>query len=156
MRRKGKFSEKEVRFYAAELILGLEHLHSKGFIYRDLKPENILLDAEGHLRLADFGLSKYVGNKGLNMTSSFCGTPQYLAPELILKRGMIKDGYNCMVDWWTLGVLMHEMAVGAPPFSDANAARVIKDIVQLKYRAPDNLSPYMRNILTQLLRKDPA
>ena len=115
MRRKGRFTEKEAKFYAAELILALDHLHELGFIYRDLKPENILLDSEGHIKLADFGLSKYTGNYGLNQALSFCGTPQYLAPEVILKRG-----YNKLVDWWAVGVLINEMVVGSPPFNDAS------------------------------------
>lgn len=75
MRKKGRFTEKEAKFYVAELILGIDHLHKLGFIYRDLKPENVLLDSEGHIKLADFGLSKYIGNEGLNLTNSFCGTP---------------------------------------------------------------------------------
>jgi serine/threonine protein kinase len=75
MRKKSRLVEKEARFYAAELILALEHLHNNGFIYRDLKPENILLDSEGHIRLADFGLSKHTGNQGESLTNSFCGTP---------------------------------------------------------------------------------
>lgn len=75
MRKKGRFTEKEAKFYVAELILVIDHLHKLGFIYRDLKPENVLLDSEGHIKLADFGLSKYIGNEGMNLTNSFCGTP---------------------------------------------------------------------------------
>lgn len=75
MRKKTRLNEKEARFYAAELILALEHLHNLGFIYRDLKPENILLDSDGHIKLADFGLSKHIGNQGETLTNSFCGTP---------------------------------------------------------------------------------
>ena len=73
MRKKGRFLEKEVKFYGAELVLAIEHLHQKGFIYRDIKPENILLDSQGHIKLADFGLSKHIGMRG--QTNSFCGTP---------------------------------------------------------------------------------
>lgn len=105
--------EKEARFYIAELILALDYLHESGFIYRDLKPENILLDSDGHLRLVDFGLSKYVGGGANDLTYEFCGTPSYLAPEVIMK-----VGYNKMVDWWGLGILLVEMVVGAPPFND--------------------------------------
>ena len=104
LRKKVRFSEKETRFYAAELILALDHLHELGFIYRDIKPENILLDSQGHLKLTDFGLSKAVGE---DKTNTLCGTAQYLAPEVIMRRD-----YNKMVDWWGLGILIFEMAVG--------------------------------------------
>ncbi len=79
LRKKSRLTEREVKVYAAEIILAIEYLHEKGFIYRDLKPENILLDSEGHIKLADFGLTKYIGEEKL--AYSFCGTPQYLAPE---------------------------------------------------------------------------
>ena len=108
-----KFSEDKTRFYASEIICALEYLHNNEIIYRDLKPENILLDSDGHLRLVDFGLSKFVGGSANDLTRSFCGTPSYLAPEVIMK-----VGYNKMVDWWGLGILLTEMVVGAPPFND--------------------------------------
>ncbi|TNV87193.1 hypothetical protein FGO68_gene10851 [Halteria grandinella] len=151
MRKKTRLNEKEARFYAAELILALEHLHNLGFIYRDLKPENILLDSDGHIKLADFGLSKHIGNQGETLTNSFCGTPQYLAPEVIFKKG-----YNRMVDWWGLGILIHEMVVGSPPYADASAQVVIKDIIRIKYKAPDWLSTNLKKLLYALLKKDPA
>lgn len=108
-------SEKEARFWGCELILAIEHLHQKGYVYRDLKPENVLIDADGHVKLTDFGLSKLLNIKEGETTKSFCGTPQYLAPEIMLKKG-----YNFMVDWWSLGILLFEMVVGAPPFNDRN------------------------------------
>jgi serine/threonine protein kinase len=86
----------------------LEYLHEKGFIYRDLKPENILMGEDGHIKLTDFGLSKELkDDENGGLTNTFCGTFQYLAPEVIMKRG-----YNKMVDWWCLGVLLFEMVVG--------------------------------------------
>ena len=113
LKREGRFSEDRVRFYAAECVLALEHLHSRGIIYRDLKPENILLDAEGHVKLTDFGLSK-TGIKG-DQTSTFCGTPEYLAPEVI--KGA---GYGVEVDLWSLGLVMFEMLCGHHPYKIKN------------------------------------
>lgn len=106
LRKKVRFTEKEVKFFAAEVILALEYLHEKGFIYRDLKPENILVTSDGHLKLTDFGLSKEITDEQ-GLADTFCGTCQYLAPELIQKKG-----YTKMVDWWGLGILIHEMALG--------------------------------------------
>ena len=96
LRREGRFTEERTRFYSAEIILALECLHKNGIIYRDLKPENVLLDSEGHVKLTDFGLSK-IGVSGENMSYTFCGTPEYLAPEVV--RG---SGHNKCVDYWSL------------------------------------------------------
>lgn len=107
LRRAHRFALGTTRFYAAELVLALEYLHSFGIAYRDLKPENLLLDAEGHLRLADFGFAKVVHG----LTYTLCGTPEYLAPEIILGHG-----YDLSGDWWALGILIFEMLTGNPPF----------------------------------------
>jgi serine/threonine protein kinase len=96
LRREGRFTEDRTKFYTAEIILALECLHNAGIIYRDLKPENVLLDSDGHLKLTDFGLSK-TGISGDNMSYTFCGTPEYLAPEVV--RGV---GHNKAVDFWSL------------------------------------------------------
>lgn len=100
LRNDRRFPEDRTRFYTAELILAFEYLHSKDIIYRDLKPENILLDDEGHIRLADFGLSKYV--EGNSKTNTLVGTPEYIAPEIITGIGHSKPA-----DWWSLGILMY-------------------------------------------------
>ena len=105
-----RFSEDRARFYAAEIALGLAHLHKNGIIYRDLKPENVLLDNEGHLKLTDFGLSK-VKQPQDGQTNTFCGTPEYLAPEIIKS-----VGHSFGVDWWSLGMLLYEMISGINPF----------------------------------------
>ena len=96
LRRENYFNESRARFYAVEIILALECLHSNGVIYRDLKPENVLLDSQGHIKLTDFGLSKLQRNAS-TLTYTFCGTPEYLAPEIIKGKG-----HNNAVDWWSL------------------------------------------------------
>ncbi|GAA95001.1 hypothetical protein E5Q_01656 [Mixia osmundae IAM 14324] len=150
LQREGRFNEERSRFYAAELLSALEHLHQFNVIYRDLKPENILLDYTGHISLCDFGLCK------LNMTESettntFCGTPEYLAPELLLGHG-----YTKVVDWWTLGVLLYEMMTGLPPFYDENVNEMYKKILQDPLRFPEDMPSDARTLLTGLLTRDPA
>ena len=115
LHRELKFSEDRTKFYAAEIALALNFLHNEGIIYRDLKPENVILTKSGHIKLTDFGLSK-IGSKGEDFnTYSFCGTPEYLAPEIIIGRGHSK-----MVDWWTFGLMIYEMLSGINPFKLKN------------------------------------
>ena len=111
LRRNKRFDEYTSRFYAAEICLILEFLHEhQGIAYRDLKPENILIDADGHLKLVDFGFAKRIGRKE---TYTLCGTPEYLAPEVIRN-----NGHSTAVDWWAFGILVYEFLVGQPPFWD--------------------------------------
>ncbi|TIA90968.1 hypothetical protein E3P99_01300 [Wallemia hederae] len=150
LQREGRFNEARSRFYAAELLLALEHLHGFNVVYRDLKPENILLDYTGHIALCDFGLCK------LNMTenettNTFCGTPEYLAPELLLNKGYTKS-----VDWWTLGVLLYEMLSGLPPFYDENTNEMYRKILQDPLRFGDEFSPDAKDILSRLLHRNPS
>lgn len=116
LRESHQFSENVARFYAAELVLILEYLHEHqgGIAYRDIKPENLVLDAEGHIKLVDFGFAKWLGTDesgNPNKTYTFCGTPEYLAPEVIYGKG-----YTTAVDWWALGILIYEFLTGYPPF----------------------------------------
>ncbi|KZV97998.1 Pkinase-domain-containing protein [Exidia glandulosa HHB12029] len=150
LQREGKFDQNRSRFYAAELLCALEHLHSFNVVYRDLKPENILLDYTGHIALCDFGLCK------LNMgeqekTNTFCGTPEYIAPELLRSQG-----YTKTVDWWTLGVLLFEMMTGLPPFYDENVETMYQRILHDPLRFPDDMSQEARSIIIGLLNRDPA
>ncbi|WAR58266.1 hypothetical protein PtB15_5B500 [Puccinia triticina] len=149
LQKEGRFSEERSRLYAAELLCALEHLHAYDVIYRDLKPENILLDYTGHIALCDFGLCK------LNMgesekTNTFCGTPEYLSPELLLGQG-----YSKSVDWWTLGVLIYEMLSGLPPYYDENVNEMYRKILYNPLRFGPEINPQARSLLTGLLSRNP-
>jgi serine/threonine protein kinase len=125
-----RFPEDTVKFYVAQLVLGLEKLHSKMVVHRDLKPENVLLTEEGYIRLADFGLAKFLKEDG--STYSFCGTAEYLAPEILEQKG-----HSFGVDWWTLGILCYELRTGRPPFLDKNHHKLGKLIKKGKIIFPD-------------------
>lgn len=139
----------EVRFYIAEIVVALGYIHSKGIIYRDLKPENVLLDTDGHVRLTDFSLSKDLRSNDL--TSTFCGTNEYLAPEVV--RG---ESYGIAIDWWTVGVLMYEMMYGKTPFFCANKAQMFKRVLTADIFFPWTVDESAESLLRGLLCKDPA
>lgn len=150
------FPEDMVRFFAAELVAALSALHELGIVYRDLKPENVLLDETGHVRITDFGLSKdEVDND--HAATTFCGTPEYLAPEMLLNRKS-RAGYGKAVDWWSLGTLMYEMLTGWPPFYDKNLRKMCEQILKADLRFPDKLSASddIKDLIGQLLIRDPA
>ncbi|XP_053621045.1 ribosomal protein S6 kinase alpha-4-like isoform X2 [Plodia interpunctella] len=149
------FNENEVRIYIAEIILALEQLHKLGIIYRDIKLENILLDAEGHIVLTDFGLSKeFCG--GESRAYSFCGTIEYMAPEVVRSGS---QGHDIAVDWWSVGVLTYELLTGASPFTvegEKNTQQEItKRIVRCSYPVPTEVSPEVQDFIKKLLVKDP-
>jgi len=147
LRKRTKFETKTAVFYASEIVCALEYLHKKLIVYRDLKPENILLDSEGHLKLADFGFAKKVATK----TYTLCGTPEYLAPEVILSRG-----HDMSCDWWTLGVLIYEFLSGCPPFYDENQYRVYEKILSAKIEWPRYFDSTAKDLIKKLLVTDPT
>ena len=150
------FTEPMVKFFAAELVASLQHLHACHVVYRDLKPENVLLDEDGHVKLTDFGLSKEDVEDPRGATT-FCGTPEYLAPEMLINRKS-RQGYGKPVDWWSLGTLMYEMLTGWPPFYDKNLRKMCEQILrgQLTFPADCVASPELRDLIAALLRRDPA
>ncbi|KAL8570504.1 Ribosomal protein S6 kinase alpha-3 [Nucella lapillus] len=143
------FTEEDVKFYLAELALALDHLHGLGIIYRDLKPENILLDTEGHIKLTDFGLSKE-SIFDEKKTYSFCGTVEYMAPEVVNRKG-----HSTAADWWSYGVLMFEMLTGALPFQGANRKETMTQILKAKLGMPQFLSPEAQSLLRALFKRNP-
>lgn len=143
---KNKFSEEEAKFYAAEVMLALEYLHSNQIAYRDLKPENILIDRHGHIKLTDFGFAKKVKD----ITWTVCGTPDYLAPEIIRSQG-----YTKAVDWWSLGVLIYEMLAGHPPFTAKNPIDQYQKILECDLTWPEDMSTEARDLIQNLLRVKP-
>ena len=149
LRKQRKFPEEAVRFYAVEVILALEYLHSKmKIIYRDLKPENIMLTKEGHIKIIDFGLAKATTGS----TNTFAGTPEYLAPEILANKG-----HNQLVDLWSLGILIFEMATGRPPFTcdGRNFGVIERLILENKPNFPSYLSKDLVDLSKKLLVTDP-
>ena len=136
LRMSGKFSTNTALFYTAEIVSAFSYLHSLHIVYRDLKPENILLDKEGHIVITDFGFSKKVPD----ITWTLCGTPEYLAPEIIKSKG-----HNKAVDWWALGVLLYEMLTGYPPFSDENSFIIYEKILAGRITWPPQVDDNARD-----------
>ncbi|XP_023662497.1 serine/threonine-protein kinase Sgk1 isoform X2 [Paramormyrops kingsleyae] len=148
LQRERCFLEPRARFYAAEIASALGYLHSLNIVYRDLKPENILLDSQGHIVLTDFGLCKE-NIEPNGTTSTFCGTPEYLAPEVLHKQP-----YDRTVDWWCLGAVLYEMLYGLPPFYSRNTAEMYDNILNKPLQLKPNISNAARNLLEGLLQKD--
>ncbi|KAJ3191699.1 hypothetical protein HK101_007493 [Irineochytrium annulatum] len=143
------FSEDRAKFYTCELICALQHLHKYNIVYRDLKPENILLDSNGHISLTDFGLCKE--NLGFNeTTNTFCGTAEYLAPEVLTGQG-----YGKSVDWWSLGILFYEMTTGLPPFYSENVNLMYKKILHNELLFPPGFSEKAQDLVRGLLERVP-
>ena len=149
LREKKLFSEYEVKFYSACIGLALDYLHKNNILYRDLKLENILIDDDGYLKLIDFGLAKILEKD--EKTMSFCGTPEYLAPEVISR-----DGYNFSADWWSYGILIYEMLCGIPPFYNENTSDMFELILNSNLRFPKKvvLQDVTKDFISKLLIKN--
>ncbi|KAH1466965.1 cAMP-dependent protein kinase catalytic subunit [Aspergillus fumigatus] len=146
LRKSQRFPNPVAKFYAAEVTLALEYLHSQQIIYRDLKPENLLLDRHGHLKITDFGFAKEVPD----ITWTLCGTPDYLAPEVVSSKG-----YNKSVDWWSLGILIFEMLCGFTPFWDSGSpVKIYENILRGRVKYPPYLHPDAVDLLSQLITAD--
>ncbi|KAL8994889.1 MAG: hypothetical protein Q9169_005263 [Polycauliona sp. 2 TL-2023] len=146
LRKSQRFPNPVAKFYAAEVTLALDYLHSMHIIYRDLKPENLLLDRHGHLKITDFGFAKEVPD----ITWTLCGTPDYLAPEVVSSKG-----YNKSVDWWSLGILIFEMLCGFTPFWDAGSPiKIYENILKGKVKYPPYIHPDAQDLLQRLITPD--
>lgn len=145
LRRAQRFTPDVTRFYLATIVLALRYLHSFNIIYRDLKPENLLLDSRGYLRLTDFGFAKIVEDR----TWTLCGTPEYLAPEIILN-----EGHGKPADWWACGVLAYEMMVGFPPFFDETAPGIYEKILRGKIYWPKEMDRLSKELIKAFLHPD--
>ncbi|XP_042633321.1 RAC-alpha serine/threonine-protein kinase isoform X2 [Cyprinus carpio] len=144
------FSEERAQFYGAEIVSALDYLHSeKNVVYRDLKLENLMLDKDGHIKITDFGLCKEGITEGATM-KTFCGTPEYLAPEVLED-----NDYGRAVDWWGLGVVMYEMVCGRLPFYNQDHEKLFELILMDEIRFPRTLGPEAKSLLSGLLQKDP-
>lgn len=145
LRKSQRFPNPVAKFYAAEVCLALEYLHSNEIIYRDLKPENILLDRNGHIKITDFGFAKYVPD----VTYTLCGTPDYIAPEVISTKP-----YNKSVDWWSFGIYIYEMLAGYTPFYDANAMKTYENILNAELKFPPFFNADAQDLLSKLIERD--
>jgi len=144
-----RFPNERACFYAAEICLGIAHLHSAGIIYRDLKPENLLLDTNGHIKITDFGLSKE-GLQDNQRTKTFCGTPEYLAPEVLEGKS-----YTKAVDWWSVGTLIFEMLTGLPPFYCDDVQKMYTMKLTAELTVPDYVDEAAKDIIQRFLDRNP-
>ncbi|TPX67434.1 hypothetical protein CcCBS67573_g07510 [Chytriomyces confervae] len=147
LRKVQKFGEEDGRFYTCEVLIALQYLHSQNIVYRDLKPENILLDTTGHVKLADFGFAKVV----TTTTNSFCGTPDYIAREIVRNRA-----YTKAVDWWSFGVLIFELVSGKTPFGDDSSEQIYDNITEMKIKWHPMIKGTCKDVIRRLLEPDPT
>lgn len=142
-----KFQEEVTKFYGAQIALGLEHIHKMGLVYRDLKPENIMLDYKGFLKITDFGFCKKIKER----TYTLCGTPEYIAPEIIQNKG-----YGQSVDWWSFGILLYEMSAGYSPFSigDPSQMEMFEKICSGEFKCPSSFNLNQKHLIQHLVQTD--
>ena len=148
LRRNSQYKEKSVKFYMSEILLAIDYMHKNNFIYRDLKPENILIDQFGHIKLTDFGLSKLLDEEE-QKTYTLCGTPEYLAPEIIFEKG-----YDKTCDWFSFGVVMFEMLCGFHPFKQKKG-KFNPQIYKMKIKIPENIGKNAKDLIEKLLNSNP-
>ncbi len=154
MKEGATFPESRIVFYAAQVILAFEYLHAMNIVYRDLKPENVLLDCNGYIRIVDYGFAKRIASNN-NKTKSFVGTPEYMAPEMLIPKQR-KKGYAYSVDWWSLGVFIYELKTGSPPFAGDNLFQVFNRIIKLKYKVLDDFDKGLVDLLNGIFQINPA
>lgn len=147
IKRLGVLSEPLVQFYSAQMVLALEYLHHCCIIHRDVKPENILICQSGFIKLGDFGFCKIIKSR----TWTLCGTPEYLAPEIIMSKG-----YSFPVDWWSLGVLIYEMTSGYPPFYSSDPMKLYEKVLTGQFKTPDVMTPSCKSLVKSMLEVDPT
>lgn len=147
LRKEGRLPDQDARFYAGEIVLAFAYLHGKNIIYRDLKPENLLIDCDGHIKITDFGFAKVVEDR----TWTLCGTPEYLAPEIIQSKG-----HGRAVDWWALGILIFEMLAGYPPFYDENPFGIYQKVLAGRIDFPKHFDVKAKDLIKRLLTHDRA
>jgi serine/threonine protein kinase len=147
LREKNKFEEPQSRFYAACVCSAFAYMHDKSIVYRDLKPENLLFDDVGYLKVVDFGFAKLINDR----TWTLCGTPEYLAPEIITNKG-----HGLAVDWWAFGILIFEMLCGQPPFCADDPMDIYQKILRNRVTYPAHVSKNVRDLISRLLVSNPA
>ena len=145
LKAENKFSLDKAQFYAGQIVFVLDYLHSKNIVYRNLKPENILINKNGYIKITDFELSKEIKDR----TYTMCGTPGYLAPEIILNKG-----HGLSVDWWALGILLYEMICGVDPFFDEDPMNVYKNILEGKIQFSSDFDEKSKSLIKHLLEPD--